>query len=270
MAPVLIQWRGNGPSSQTSDARERQLRVSKGTDSALAQFKRRILNTSPNGQDSHRRHLQDQVRDFSHTVTFRACVFRGNHVGPKNGFPGVIENSFRSELIIQDSIFQDNIFGKDQENPAPTSYAIRSHGPINVESSCFMDNSFLLHGPVQVFGARHTMLGNYVRSSQPDLSCEFLAVFSSRDDTTDATPVCFDSDATSCPVEESPTSSPTDGPPTTPPSVAPIPESTMNTEATVETTTRTSSLSRSVSVSVSVLVLTIVTMSLGSVMIHVV
>lgn len=121
----------------------------------------------------------------------------------KMAFPGVIENSFRSELKVINCIFMENRYG-EANNAAPFGYAIRSFGPISLESSCFLGNSFRAHGPVQVFGAPHASLGNYVDSSQADLTCKFLAVFSSQDGTTDIKPSCFDSDAKSCPLEVPP------------------------------------------------------------------
>ena len=213
MAPVLMQWRGEGPSVPTAASRDRMLRSgTPSSDSVLGQFKQRVLARTPMDHESESRQLQVQETEFTHKVTFNGCVFRGNHVGAYKGFPGIIENSFRSVLNIESCIFQDNHY-TEETNPAPFSYAVRSYGPIHVESSCFMDNSFQAHGPVQVFGAPHTTLGNYVRTPI-DLTCEFLAVFTARDDTTDATPVCFDSDASSCPVHQSPTLAPTRGPPT--------------------------------------------------------
>jgi hypothetical protein len=170
----------------------------------------------PSEDESQRRRLEAESTEFTHTVTFKGCVFRGNHVGVTQGFPGIIENSFRSKLNIENCIFQDNDYG-EENNPFPFSYAVRSYGPVNLESSCFMDNTFQAHGPVQLFGARHTTLGNYVRTFQQDLTCDFMAVFAARDDTSDAAPVCFDSDASYCPVDEAPTPAPTRGPPTTPP-----------------------------------------------------
>lgn len=213
MAPVLMQWRGEGPSVPVAASRERQLRTSGMNDSTLAQFKRRMLGGTRSEEISLRRRLQLEESEFTHTVTFQGCVFRGNRVGDNMGFPGIIENSFGSKVNIEECIFQDNHFSK-RENPAPFSYAVRSYGPIHLESSCFMDNTFEHHGPVQVFGAPHTTSGNYVQSGR-GLTCDFLAVFASRDDTADAVPVCFDSEADSCPVPSSPTMAPTNGPPTT-------------------------------------------------------
>lgn len=220
MAPVLMQWRGDGPTIPVeSTTRERKLRSSAGSVAAQL-FRHRVLSGPPSRDEVEAvvgtRKLQEEEPEFHQEVTFRNCVFRGNYVTDKMGFPGVIENSFGSDLKIINCLFQDNKYGQDN-NAAPFGYAIRSYGPIHIESSCFMDNTFLAHGPVQVFGAPHTSVDNYVRSSQEDTTCDFLAVFSTRDDTSTDKPICFNSDATSCSFTQPPTMAPTFGPPTDPP-----------------------------------------------------
>jgi hypothetical protein len=268
MAPVLMQWRGEGPSVPTAASRDRKLRwATPSSDSVLGQFKQRVLSGTQTDHESERRQLQVQETEFTHKVTFNGCVFRGNHVGAYKGFPGIIENSFRSILNIDSCIFQDNHY-TDETNPAPFSYAVRSYGPIHLESSCFMDNSFQKHGPVQVFGARHSSLGNYVRTSSLEeaLTCEFLAVFVARDDTTDATPVCFDSDASSCPVNQSPTLAPTRGPPTTsitaPSVMSPVDEETTSQQSQIVSASHSSILSTSMLGLISTLVVGVVMMIL--------
>ena len=219
MAPILIQWRGDGPTVPVEAMRERKLRASTGPIAAQL-FKQRLLTGNPSREAVNSvtgsRNLQLEEAEYHHAVTFRDCVFRGNYVTEKMGFPGVIENSFGSDLTIINCLFQDNEYGH-ANNPAPVGYAVRSYGSLRVESSCFMDNAFQSHGPVQVFGAPHTAVSNYVRSSQEDLTCEFLAVFSTQDDTTTATPVCFNSDASSCAFSQPPTIAPTRSPPTNKP-----------------------------------------------------
>ncbi len=217
MVPVLIQWKGDGPTEPIELTRERQLRSSGGF-IAARNLKLRVM-TSPQNRDSDAipaamtdaRKLQLKETSYNHTVTFRDCVFQGNHLTEKMGFPGIIENSFTSELSIINCIFMGNRYG-EANNPAPFGYAIRSFGPINVESSCFVGNTFRAHAPIQVFGAPHSSIGNYVDSSQDDLTCDFLAVFSSQDDTAEVKPICFDSDARSCPMKLPPTKAPTSHP----------------------------------------------------------
>lgn len=230
MAPVLMQWRGEGPSAPIA----RKLRSVATSNSGLRHLRQRLLASDILDSSSQRRRLQLVESEYGQSVTFKQCVFHGNRVSSSMGFPGVIENSFGSELNVEKCIFQDNYYG-ERGNVAPFGYAIRSYGPINLESSCFMDNTFQAHGPVQVFGAPHATLGNYVRSFQNDMTCEFLAVFAARDDTTDATPVCFDSDASSCPVYQSPTQAPTNGPPTTTNTVTPMSNTAQNTQNNVKT-----------------------------------
>lgn len=228
MAPILMQWRGDGPKVSIESTEERKLQSSTG--SLATQFKERLPNSREETKDVARK-VQEVTPEYRHVVTFRNCVFRGNYVTENMAFPGVIENSFSSELNIINCLFQDNSYGTEK-NPAPFGYAIRSYGPVYVESSCFMDNKFNAHGPIQVFMAPHTTINNYVKSSQEDLTCRFLAVFSTQDDTSKVKPVCFDADATSCPFSQPPTMAPTEPEPTNPP-VAPAKENTKTTTSGV-------------------------------------
>ena len=124
-------------------------------------------------------------------------------------FPGIIENS-NSELVISNCLFQDNVYG-DAENPATYGYAIRSFGPITLESTCFIDNIFLNHAPVLIYGAQYSASNNFVQTTQSDLTCEFLALFNSQDDREDTPPTCEMSDADTCSFTQPPTTAPTEG-----------------------------------------------------------
>jgi hypothetical protein len=124
-------------------------------------------------------------------------------------FPGIIENS-NSELVISNCLFQDNVYG-DAQNPASYGYAIRSFGPITLESTCFIDNVFLDHAPVLIYGAQYSASNNFVQSSQTDLTCEFLGLFSSQDDQEEVSPTCEMSDANTCAFTQPPTAAPTEG-----------------------------------------------------------
>ena len=204
-----MQWRGGGPKAPVSSTRDRKLRSSTGSLAALL-FKERVTSAPASQEEleSVRRRLQRTSSAYQQVVTFRNCVFRGNYVTENMGFPGIIENSFGSSLNIINCLFQDNTYGSNN-NPAPFGYAVRSYGSLNVESSCFMDNTFLENGPVEVYGAPHTTSNNYVRSQQSNLTCDFLAVFSTQDDTSGIKPVCFQPGATSCPFSQPPTMAPT-------------------------------------------------------------
>lgn len=94
----------------------------------------------------------------------------------------------------------------------PFGYAIRSFGPLNVESSCFIDNTFSNHGPINLYGAEYTAINNHVLSSQAELDCEFIALFTSLDDMVAGIPLCIDSDAGTCAFSQPPTMSPTEAP----------------------------------------------------------
>ena len=90
-----------------------------------------------------------------------------------------------------------------------------------MESNCFIDNTFLQHAPVLVYGNQYSATNNYVESSQNDLSCVFMALFNSQDDRADELPTCEMSDAVTCAFSQAPTVAPTQGPDTPAPSQAP-------------------------------------------------
>lgn len=147
-------------------------------------------------------------------MTFQDCVFRGNAIGDNMSFPGIIENSFLSELFVTNCLFEDNRFGI-KGNPAPVGYAIRSFGPTTIESSCFVNNVFNKYGPVILYGDQYSALNNYVEATQSDLTCEFAALFSSKDEmvegANDNAPQCELSDALSCAFSQPPTMAPSIG-----------------------------------------------------------
>ncbi|KAG7362876.1 hypothetical protein IV203_026236 [Nitzschia inconspicua] len=191
-APVLIQWGGEGPENFN-------IPISRALEAVF----------------TNERSLQDDT--LKHTVTFQDCVFRDNYVDSSMSFPGIIENSFKSELVISNCLFQNNIYGDDQ-NPASYGYAVRSFGPLSMDSSCFIGNTFLNHGPVLVYGNQYTASNNYVESAQTDLTCEFMALFNEQDDRAEEIPSCELSDANTCPFSQAPTESPTQGEETPEPS----------------------------------------------------
>jgi hypothetical protein len=183
--PVLVQWGGEGPGDFN------------------VPIGRKLEELMP-----RERSLQDG--SLRHIVTFQDCVFRDNYVDSSMSFPGIIENSFNSELVISNCLFQNNVFGDDQ-NPASYGYAIRSFGPISLDSTCFIDNVFLNHGPVLIYGNQYSASNNYVESTQTDLTCEFLALFNEQDDQADDVPTCEMSDADVCAFTQAPTEAPTQG-----------------------------------------------------------
>jgi hypothetical protein len=203
-APVLIQWDGKVPQIPATET---------GRALQAPRAKRDLQNNS-----------------LKHVVTFQDCVFRDNYVDSSMSFPGVIENSFNSDLVISNCLFQNNVYG-DDENPSTNGYAVRSFGPLLMESNCFIDNTFLNHGPVLVYGNQYSASNNYVESSQSDLTCEFMALFNSQDDQADELPTCEMSDAVTCAFSQAPTIAPTQGPDTPAPSQRPQEEEeSRNTE----------------------------------------
>ena len=153
----------------------------------------------------------EEPEELKQVVTFQDCVFRDNFVDDSLSFPGIIENTFNSELVIKNCLFQDNVYGGNN-NLADTGYAIRSFGHLTLESTCFIDNTFLNNGPVLVYGAQFEAYDNYVETPQTDLACELGALFSSQDDMAEIIPTCVTSDASVCAFSQGPTSSPTYSP----------------------------------------------------------
>jgi len=151
--------------------------------------------------------LEDSSK-LKQIVTFQDCVFRDNFVHESMSFPGIIENTFNSNLIVRNCLFENNNYG-GSNNAADNGYAIRSFGPLTLESTCFVDNVFLNHGPVLVYGAQYSAENNYVESVQTDLTCELGALFSSKDDMSETIPSCELSDALTCAFSQAPTSAPT-------------------------------------------------------------
>lgn len=198
--PVLVQWEGEGP------------------------------DAAGTAQDSRALRKLEEQTSLSHVVTFQNCVFRDNYLKETMSFPGIIENSFQSELVITNCLFENNRYGI-KGNPAPVGYAIRSFGPITVDSSCFVDNTFHNYGPILVYGNQFSALNNYVDASQSDLFCEFAALFNSQDgmaeNVDDGGPRCELSDAATCAFSQAPTIAPSVGPtlkPSTATQITPTPE----------------------------------------------
>eukprot|EP00536_Pseudo-nitzschia_multiseries_P018281 jgi/Psemu1/70496/estExt_Genemark1.C_23450003 len=187
--PVLLQWE-----EKTSDIEFRRL-----------QFQEQALEF-------------EYEKELKQVVTFQDCVFRDNSIADDStSYPGIIENTFKSELNVRNCLFEGNVYGS-KSNPAGNGYAIRSFGPLTLETTCFVDNVFLAHAPVLVYGAQYSALNNYVESDQTDLTCELGALFSSQNDMAETTPSCEISDANMCAFSQHPTSAPT----VTPPTEAPI------------------------------------------------
>jgi len=170
-----------------------------------------LLQYEDKGDDVSENRRLEESEELKQVVTFQDCVFRDNYADDSLSFPGIIENTFNSELIVKNCLFQDNTYG-NQNNVADTGYAIRSFGPLTLESTCFVDNTFLDKGPVLVYGAQFTASGNYVETSQTDLACELGALFNTQDDLAETMPTCVSSDSSVCAFSQGPTSSPTVSP----------------------------------------------------------
>ena len=178
-------------------------------------------------------------------------------------FPGVIENTFMSELTIVNCLFENNSYGADDNNPAvslvalffrlfappikacpsglsnlhlccilqPFGYAVRSFGPLTIESSCFIGNTFRTFGSVQAYGSVEAS-DNYVSTNQKDLHCSFVASFESGNE---QTPECINADLDKCGFTQPPTPSPTVNTNTDPITVVPTAAPSTGT-APVDTT----------------------------------
>lgn len=117
VAPVLIQWNGEGPEESTV----RNLRSAGGSVGLKDFHKRRVL-TLPTLADTPSMELKDDnsrrmQEGLLHKVTFQETVFKDNRANSEIGLPGIIENTYRSELVIDNCLFENNDYG-ESSNPA--------------------------------------------------------------------------------------------------------------------------------------------------------
>jgi hypothetical protein len=84
--------------------------------------------------------------------------------------------------------------------PQSGSYAIRSFGArVDVEDSCFLDNSFVGFGPVQVFSYEDELtIVNNGGTSDASLTCSFLALSEDTIPENEEQVVCFPFDNDEC------------------------------------------------------------------------
>jgi len=225
MAPVLIQWNGEAPQESLS----RRLRSSSSastssttsTTTRFQDFKRRVQN-----QITGRRQLVEEdaaisTAELKHKVAFRQCVFRNNRANKEYGLPGMIENTYQSELIIEHCLFENNDYG-ELTNPSPFGYAIRSFGPLTVEASCFNDNEFRQDAPVVVYNDLYSSENNYATPKPDHLYCGLMALYNSNRTgllvtaasslIDEGTPDCVESDVDSCLAQLAPTLAPSPAP----------------------------------------------------------
>eukprot|EP00980_Cylindrotheca_fusiformis_P011279 scaffold2597_cov116-Cylindrotheca_fusiformis.AAC.7 len=211
VAPVLIQWNGEGPSESTS----RNLRSTDPSIGLKGFYNRRVLNL-PTLANAPRRQLSDAYprnleEGLQHKVTFQETVFKDNRANSEIGIPAIIENTYQSQLVIDNCLFENNDYG-ESSNPAPFGHAIRSFGPVDMESTCFVDNTFFRDGPVVVYGGAYTSINNYASPSD-SLKCGLMALFYSPSGMLDeGVPTCVESDVDACAVKLAPTVAPTQAP----------------------------------------------------------
>jgi hypothetical protein len=262
-----LQWEGKGPEPPADDSITRNLRASVEQNALTAAQKfytrhsKSLQAVSPTKLPTGGRKLQEG--DSHHIVTFQDCVFKvrfladigiagdcniwlsrtlclsffqDNYATKTSAFPGVIENTFGSKLIVRNCLFEGNDFGGGDSNPAvryktmyylcvqriqngasrraflflqPFGYAIRSFGPLTLENTCFVDNSFHNYGPVLVFGAPYEASDNYISTDETNLKCELISLFETQDQATNDAPTCIESDLDTCGFTQAPTSAPT-------------------------------------------------------------
>ena len=167
--------------------------------------------------------------------------FQDNYATKTLAFPGVIENTYGSELIVRNCLFEGNAYGGVDSNPPvryktvyyscvqriqngasrlaflfiqPFGYAIRSFGPLTLENNCFVDNTFHNYGPVLVFGAPYEASNNYISTNETNLKCELISLFETQDQVTNDAPTCIASDLDTCGFTQGPTSAPSFSPST--------------------------------------------------------
>jgi len=230
----LIQWNGDGPESAS-----RRLQSAPSTVFQSISRKHHVEMLDQTGEEKKERNLESDLQTYHHVVTFQDCIFRvsfelslrvsqnisknelliplplfqlkiqDNTANKEIGFPGIIENSYGSELVISNCLFENNEYGESR-TAAPSGYAIRSFGPVDIDSTCFVDNNFLKDGPVLVYGASYTSVNNFATSSNDSLNCDFLALYlESNGLTDDVHPDCIASDVDTCRVDLPSTPAPT-------------------------------------------------------------
>uniref|UniRef100_A0A7R9WUT9 Right handed beta helix domain-containing protein n=1 Tax=Craspedostauros australis TaxID=1486917 RepID=A0A7R9WUT9_9STRA len=196
LVPILLQWQGDAP-PRDSRSKSRYPADASGRSSATDES---VAATSA-------------IQELSHDVTFRGCLFQDNRAIENLSYPGIIENTHQSNLVIDNCLFDKNEYD-DVENPAPRGYAIRTSGDLSVKNSCFVDNSFRSTAAILSFsdaGVQASM--NHVQSRQSTvLQCNFIAAYGSGQ----MEPVCTPSDVDFCAYEALSTSSPTQSPSETP------------------------------------------------------
>ena len=164
VVPILIQWNGDGPEPSSR-------RLSSPFQQSPTHTVKMIESDY---EEEGVRYLGEET--LHHRVTFQDCIFRDNKANKEIGFPGIIENTYKSELVIYNCLFENNDYG-EFNTAAPYGYAIRSFGPVAIDSTCFNNNDFVKDGPILVYGAPYTSHNNFATSSHQTLNCDFLALF---------------------------------------------------------------------------------------------
>lgn len=142
-------------------------------------FDRRLLR-GDRDENVKMRNLQQQERQ---KVDFNNCIFEGNTQGEI--LSSVVQRGIVSvESDHNDVSFERCIFRNNNFDVEPQGYAISVHGgrneggsTLNIQNSCFYDNQFTGHAPVQILGnvdfVQKNNAGDEVRNDK--LSCQFIA-----------------------------------------------------------------------------------------------
>lgn len=176
-------------------------------------------------------------------TSFFNCTFTGNVGGgiQTDDFPFeaiIVSLSELNPIIIRDSLFQENIYG--DSDGISNGCAIQSIGAqMDMSETCFVNNSFVGFGPVQLFAAAEYELANNYATDDSTSYCTFAAVSESFIPETFSDVTCIASDLDACGRDSSPPPSPID---TEEPSASPstTTESPTSAESTIEPSGRPS------------------------------
>jgi len=169
------------------------------------------------------------------TTTFWDCEFRGNRYYQSGSQTALIySNSVQNRVAVIGSLFENNDMVTNNTRPETHSYIIESLGPVEVKTSCFLNN-LVGSSNVVVFGNVFRNGQNYVSNSNGAL-CPFTSVFETVEQFDSFTPTCVGATESVCSryVTLSPTMTPSGGPTQSPaPSFAPSGTPTVTPNPTI-------------------------------------
>lgn len=169
------------------------------------------------------------------STTFLDCEFTNNtYWGSGSQSALIYSNSVQNRITVLDSLFVNNDMVSNNTRPDTHSYIIESLGPVEVKTTCFMDN-LVGSSNVVVFGNTFRSDQNYVSDSSGVL-CPFSSVFETVEQFDAFEPTCVEATETICNryVTLSPTETPSQTPTvSSPPSSVPTGTPSISSQPTI-------------------------------------